>query len=130
MSKGKKTLSEPSGEVVWGVNLEEVPEPHRWWFDDKRHRRGVTVTIGTFFGVGHHFYAEIEEQDDYVWDSCRKAWRRPWVAPPHGGQKFEERWSTVAAAERYVELILADHFPRHKVVSAKGRAIWRYREGD
>ena len=127
--------------------LSTIPEPHRWFYADRRRRRPVRVCVMKFYGVGQHFHVSIEEEDDAVWDSRDAAgWGKPgqpngWTRPrcsPRNGRRFDFKRRFFDTALEEARKILLKHFPRKthrwdfQNWSEEGRRArrWFYKEGD
>lgn len=119
---------------VYGAWSGEWPR----WFDDGRRKRKVVVVIDTFFGDYHHWYVELEEEEDPYWlPPCEEHKNGIWVHDNLShGQKFDEKFNTKQGAEAYTNIILRDHFPDHRPVVGRHNfgstnRTWNYsREGD
>lgn len=92
-----------------GGKRAEVPEPHVRLHDVPGYKRTVRVVISRFIAA-RHFYASVEEEDNYIWDSGERTWRKPWDSPYLDGRRYGERFNTADAAEKFVQLCLDDNF--------------------
>lgn len=106
------------------------------WFDDKRRKRKIEITIEKYYGNYHHWYVELEEEENPFWlPPDKKNKSGTWVHDSKArGRNFSERFNTKEGAETYVDLIMRDHFPNHRPVikdMCLTTKTWHYcREGD
>jgi len=112
--------------------------PWEWprWFDNKKRVRKVFITITKVYGDYHHWYASLKEEANPFWirsseDMPGGAWGEDERAR---GQKFEEKFNTEDGAKAYADIIMRDHFPKHRPIKGdkySAQKTWHYsREGD
>lgn len=66
--------------MSYGGHLADIPLPHRRCFPGEWPRL-VKVELTSWIGYSagaKHWYADIEEEDNYLWDSAEKCWRIAW----------------------------------------------------
>jgi len=125
------------GHYNMGGEIEDIPEPRVWYFPHYPYKRNVRVNITLYSGMGVHYYASVEEEDNAVWDpGWRKGeggWTRCWGCDEKKGLRFDQQCNTAEEAERWVRETLRKKFPRktHKYSYDCGEPKkWFYREGD
>lgn len=119
------------GHFQFGGHRADFPKVVQREFPASRKRRKVTLTISIFFGIGRHYYVDLTEEDNPLWDPNQKCWVKPWDDVEAKGQRFSERFASERAAERWARRIIAKHFPRHRIVRSGGRDNrWHYKDGD
>lgn len=129
-SSGYTKDNEKAAEKIYGTTA-----PWKWtrMFDKKK--RTITVSIEKFYGNYHHWYSELKEKDNPFWLPPSKEYSEGcWVFDSIAiGQTFSERFNTEEGAKQYIDLILREHFPKHKVIQVvKGKnKYWNYsKDGD
>ena len=118
----------------------DLPQEYRRWFDDRRRRREVKVSIMRFDLIGaQHYHVTVEEEDDYAWDPKEKIWVCPWESlhNPMKGDHDTYRANTHEGAVRFADAVIRDRYGdgRHKIVwerteSKKIHGVLYAREGD
>lgn len=120
---------------IFGGNAKDYPEPHKLK-SESGEKREVTIHLLTYIGFSPgavHYYAEVGEEDDMVWDEKENAWRKFWDHPKElKGRVFEKQFLNEANARSWIRMIVKDHFPDHDInVLYEGQHDWIYtREGD
>lgn len=123
----------------FGGKLEDVPKPHFYLWDKLKRKREVRVRITKFYGVGVHYYADLKEEDDAVWNrridppyTKQAHWQKCWNDPKTDGRSFLRRCNTPEEAVEFVRQTQREHFPKktHKLVEDIDRKEWFYKEGD
>lgn len=112
--------------TTYGSYLKDIPKPHRLRYpnSDPDDPRYVHIQLLSYMGVAPgatHYYAEIREEHNPVWDSRDAAgWGRPgeengwaicWDHPREWkGRIFEEQFTSKAVANGWIKDILQEHF--------------------
>lgn len=119
---------------ISGGYLKEIPTPHvrRW---PSVVLRPVFVHIAVYDVVGgKHYYPDIKEQDNPIWNAKRECWQIAWDDEQARGRAFiHPGFNRLIDAHEWVASILAEHFPptTHKVLRTGGmRAFYYRRTGD
>jgi len=142
MSKARK-YSVPGKGTKWchGGHLKDIPKPHRRWYDDKRRKRTVEIEVMVFWGIGHHYYVNIKEDYNGIWNTKEETWQECWDDKNARGKQFDKKFSNIIEARLWVETIRKKHFSkgRHKLVGnwdnlqwKEDKAVWLgiFKEGD
>jgi hypothetical protein len=116
--------------TVMGGKWKDVPKPYQLYYPrTDGGKRGLSVGVHKYYGVGVHFYASVREADNYVWDSAENVWRRPWDAndgnklyPSLEGKDFSDKFDTHTEARNFVNKILKREFSpgTHEVTDGSG----------
>lgn len=72
--------------LIHGGNLDEIPEPHVYFYPASGEKRKVTVKIMRYYGYGPHYHISLKEEDNPIWDNREdehqkgkaKGWTCPW----------------------------------------------------
>jgi len=114
----------------FGGNLSDIPLPHRRYFDDKRRKREVRIILQTYFGIGTHYYIDLREEENPVWNPIDKVWQESWHDKDAKGLTFMGRFDTKQKAINWAYKMIQKHFPKHRVVGWGQSIKWFYRESD
>jgi len=66
--------------MIMGGYLADIPKPHRRKFPGD-HPREVRVRLTSWIGISpgaKHWYVDIKEEDNYLWDEAEHSWRIAW----------------------------------------------------
>lgn len=104
-----------------GGNLAEVPLPHVRFFPFGNYRRKVIASISSYRGISigaKHFYANLREDDNPIWDTTVNGWRCCWDDPEGRGLELEQSVFTRKEAEEWIVETFRDKFSTktHKLV--------------
>jgi len=118
----------------YGGWLKDVPKPHRRFYDDRRRKRSVEVSVSRFWGQGDHYYVTLRQDDNPIWDATDDFWILAWDDHDKGeGLRLSRKFANRVFAQEWIDEQMAKYFPGHKLlwleenVSAK----WFYKtEGD
>jgi hypothetical protein len=142
MSKARKYRVPGKGtKVCHGGYLKEVPKPHKRWYDDKRRKRVVQIEVMVFWGIGHHYYVNIKEDWNGIWNAKDELWQECWDDPKARGKQFDKKFDNCVLAAEWVKQIQKKHFPKrtHKLEGnwdnlqwREDKAVWLgiFKEGD
>ena len=117
-------------DVAGSIPALVVMKTERRYYDDKRRKRDIFVTISTWRGVSvgaKHYYAKLREADNPIWDG--EYWIHNPKDPLLVGKSFGEfpdtAFNTFDAAVDWVLLVIKDEFPvkTHKLWSVSGSLI-------
>ena len=121
--------------MIRGGKPEDIPEPWRLRSDEEPREVKIEVTTFKGFSPGAmHYYAEVEEERDAVWNEKHSCWQEFWEHIPHIGRKFfNNDFTSLSKARQWVLMIIEEHFS-----AAEYKIIGRYsyteidwiREGD
>lgn len=120
--------------LLVGGRLEEIPQPHKRKFDDRRRKRKVYVSFRTWNGIGKHFYWYMKEETNPIWNRDKRRWQE--CFDDHGvkGRNLCGHQPTLQAAEEEVRQTFKKEFsPKtHRMVNAftHSSVWWHYRDGD
>ncbi len=116
--------------LVSGGHWKDIALPYVMYYPrSDGGKRPLRVSVQKYWNVGQHFYANVCETDNYVWDSKENVWKRPWDSnnrhpdyPWLGGRSFSDRFDTATEAKNYVNKILAENFSpdTHQITDATG----------
>lgn len=116
------------------VKLSDLKTPYRWFFRGTKRKRDVTVHLFVCYGAGTHTYADLNEEDDVVWDPRDKSWKNAqmefedaelgsvtlgFIAHKlSSGRRFHERFDRRVQAEKWVLKEAEKTFPKttHRLV--------------
>lgn len=128
-----------------GGYLKDIPRPWRRYFDDKRRKRKLRISIGTF-SIGVHYFVTIHQEDNPIWD-CRThaeerpdwkeiqeteygneviCWHKAWDDKEGEGIHLSEKFDTQFQAKKWIDKQLK-RFPQHQVVWDSPDAEWIYK---
>lgn len=117
---------------IWGGNAEQVPKPWKLMFPG-RCKRTVKVTLSIY---SRHYWVDISEEDNRVWDAQEQAWCIFRDHPDElRGWCTHKKFGSAYSAKVFIEEQLK-RFPTktHKVRWDYGKAYvtkrWLAREGD
>lgn len=124
--------------LVYGGNLSDIPKPHRRWFEDKRRKPLVTVTVTRYHGIGQHYYVRISTENNPIWNSDGACWQNAWDDKDARGYDRDRKFDNPLYAKRFIDRFIRMFFPpdrfKHKIdfLGAATRATWfgKYKEGD
>ncbi|MFW5994574.1 MAG: hypothetical protein ACOCRN_00540 [Spirochaetia bacterium] len=92
-------------------DIDDIPEPHLRLFPDfAERRRRVEVKISRFRGYGRHFYVDMVEEDNPVWDEEAGDWIVTAGDEAGAGQRRVMGFTTERRARRWVEAVFAESF--------------------
>ncbi len=124
---------------ISGGKIKKIPKPHRRMFPGRKKRR-VTLTMGFFWGLGHHCHATLREEDNPIFCTHRDEythedhWHMAWDDDEGRGLTLSEKFNTEFQARRWVKKVWKENFSRktHRLTEElNDRGIrWFYREGD
>ena len=114
-----------------GGHIADYPDAPREWPDGPLsgpEPREVKVVLASFEGTlsyAHHWYADVKEEHNCIWDGEEEGWRKCWDDPEGQGQTFSERFDTKSEARAWVYDIVQEHFPTHGLKEMyKGELDW------
>jgi hypothetical protein len=127
--------------MLVGGHLKDIPKPHRRKFDDKRRRRKVKYDITIFSGIGSHYYASLEEENNPIWNTATDeyrggpiGWQESWDDTECKGRWLSKQCKTVEQAQAWVRNTFRREFgtKTHRLVSKMTHRTprWCYRDGD
>jgi hypothetical protein len=137
-SSGETNIHRALGETSGGY-LRDIPDPHvrRWPGDAKP--RDVRVHIMRYYGIGIHYYATVEEEDNPLWDEATQCWRVAWDDDAARGRHFDSHAClSYHWAKWWAKAVLEKHF-QGDTYRAIGWSVdedtddvmrWFQREGD
>lgn len=107
--------------TILGGHLTDIPEPHYRKWPGSSEKRLIRVSITNYGLLGApHYYLDIVEEDNPVWDSREAGswgrtgeptgWRNPWDDPEGRGKQFYKRCSSLMEAKGLMEEIVKEHF--------------------
>lgn len=123
-----KTSSRVCGHT--GGNLEDIPKPHRFFYDDPKMNPLVFVESHIWHGIGIHYHTSIKEDINPVWNSAENHWQEPWGISQWS---VDEKFNTPKEARDFVVKTLKKRFRRKKIrVCFRSSEVrgWFYKEGD
>jgi hypothetical protein len=116
------------------VKLSELPKPHRFFYKGTKRKRDVEVKLFVCPGFTHT-YADLNEEDDVVWDPRDKQWKRPeneyddddlngatggfkFISKEFSGRRYHMRFEDATKAEHWVLKETSKNFPKetHRLV--------------
>ena len=112
--KKSDTPSKSCDKVIRGGNLSVIPKPHirRYprYGNPKQSdgKRTVLVHIYSWIGLdpdAEHYYLDIQEEGNPIWDWIEKSWRFAW----------DDRCHSISYNESFPDLMYAVYFARHFV---------------
>jgi len=117
MTMRKYTAPTGGTKTMIGGHLKEVPKPHVRWYDKRRGKRLVKVTVMGFWGIGHHYYVTLREDSNGIWNTKEECWQECWDDPKARGQQFDKKFGNMVLAAAWVKEIAKKHFPKktHKL---------------
>lgn len=108
-----------------GGRVKDIPGDRRRMFDDKRRKRGVTVTVTTWVGksIGAmHVYVNIEEDENPIYhpggvppfdvDPC---WVTAWDDQEAKGRSRSFDFMSYELAMASIERLVAENFPGRRI---------------
>lgn len=113
------------------IGLDDIPKPHRFYYDDPKHTPLVKVYVRKFYGVGVHWWVDVKADTDPIWDPGEKRWCEvrdhpvPWAA--------RKQCKTMEYAKSFIRSSIKKKYPKKAVVVQfeQGEVMrWFYREGD
>ncbi len=114
-----------------GGQIADYPDAPREWPDGPLsgpEPREVVVVLASFEGTlsyAHHWYADVKEEHNCIWDEKEEGWRKCWADPEGEGQTFSERFETKTEARNWALDIVREHFPDHGLKEMyKGELDW------
>jgi hypothetical protein len=119
---------------ISGGHLKDIPQPHVRKFPGPSPRQ-VTIAIKRYFGIGHHYYGSVDEENNPIWNSEDNAWQETWDDREGKGRTFSSLGDvSIDVIHQWIRRILDEHFqPKadYEFVSALWSSVeWFYREGD
>ena len=109
----KYSVPEGGTRFCIGGHIKQVPKPHKRWYDDKRRKRPVKITVMGFWGLGRHYYVSIKEDGNGIWNTKEKTWQECWDDPAARGQQFDKKFDNMVLAAEWVRTMTKKHFPKH-----------------
>jgi hypothetical protein len=106
-------MSKKDAGMKSGGYLREIPKPHVRMFADKRRRRKVSVTIGVFYGIGHHYHVTMSEEDNPIWNCAENCWQFAWDDKNYRGRIETGIFGLETQAIDYVKRTARRYFPKH-----------------
>ncbi len=109
------------------IKLSQLPKPHKFFFYGTKRKRNVEVKLFVCPGFTHT-YADLNEEDDVVWDPRDKQWKRPerededigirQTANGFSGRRYHMRFEDATKAELWVVKETSKNFPTatHRLV--------------
>ena len=128
--------------MIMGGKIADIPKPHRRRFDDKRRKREARYSITKYEGIGVHYYAAIDEENNPIWDSSVSeftgsgpaGWRDAHDDKDGKGRYFSKQCNTMKQAQRWIDATFKKEFgPKtHKLVhkGSNRKPKWHYKDGD
>ena len=115
-----------------GGYLRDIPKPHvRRWPSPTGELREVRVRVGVYDIVGgQHYYPDVWEEDNPIWNSIRLCWQVAWDDVEAKGRSYQHAgFERQMDARQWIANILAEHFPSsaYKVFRAGGMRAFYYR---
>lgn len=114
-----------------GGNLVDIPEPHRFLYDDPKLTPLVFVESHIWSGIGIHYHTSIKEDENPVWNEAEKHWQQPW---DHKSRwSVDEKFNTPEEARAFVIKTLKKQYKKKKIrvcVRSSGVRSWFYKNGD
>lgn len=115
-------------------HIDEIPHPHIRLFPHYSEcKRRVVVKISLFRGYGHHFYVDLTEEHNPVWDEETGRWIVPAGDEDGAGEQRVMGFATERHARRWIEAIFHERFSEatHELhVHGDVTEHWLYGEGD
>lgn len=142
LSRGLNEPDYAAGCGYSGTDLSAHPTPYLRKWPNARKKRRVTVTQTVFYGIGHHTYVTLREEDNPIWsmepdpigDSklLKGRWIEPWKDTEGDGLQISERCLTALDAARWIRNTFAALFSEktHMLVHEHGERKWFYKDGD
>jgi len=136
--------------LLSGGYLKDIPKPHRRKFPEFGPRQ-VRVHIMKYYGIGVHYYASVEEEDNPIWnpltygekDSYWKdtergnevvGWQIAWDDREGRGRRFNSPGTKSPYwIRKWVRETIKKHFrpfDAYEFEDMMGKRMWFYREGD
>ena len=119
-----------------GGHLKDIPKPHIRYFDDRRRKREVKVSILKFEGYGIHYHVDIKEEDNPILDigenhsSGKPCWHACWDDEKGRGKLFAKKFNSTSDAAHYIKEVWHEEFENktHKLVLSMTSSItWKKR---
>lgn len=115
----------------FGGHIADIPKPHRRYFDDRRRKRDVEVSICDYLGIiGKHFYAVLTEEFNPLWNAKEKRWQQCWDDDAGRGSTLSKQCYSRSEAEEWCHRAGRKAFKRHRFVHVGQKLRWFYRDGD
>ncbi len=110
------------------IELIDIPKPYKRFYDDRRRRRWLFVSITTWRGVSagaKHWYAKVYEGDNPILHNGKEY---SFSEDTEGkGREFggflDTSFSTFDAALDWVIEVIQEHFPHHSPAEVSGGCI-------
>jgi hypothetical protein len=127
----KYAVPEGGTRFMRGGYLKEVPLPHKRWYNGRR-KREVTIGVYVWWGTGSHYYVNVDEDDNAIWNTKEKLWHLCWD-DPEKGKRFNRKFDNVGEAVKYVRTLVRKHFPKkthkllkgwHNLNAAEDKRVW------
>ena len=122
-----------------GGKLADISLPHVRYYDDKRRKRYVELTIMRYWGFGNHYYVKLKEDDNPIAKADTNTdgvigtrWMSAWDDPKSEGRCFERKFNTRFAAQNWIDATMQKEFPGMKTVWLRSNveSRWFYGSGD
>jgi len=97
---------------IYGGDLDKMPKPHVHFYGGER-KRPVKARVFTWIGMSmgaRHWYAELKEEPNPIWDSSEHAWRVPFHDQESQGRTIQDNANTEAQAIRQVKVMFRREF--------------------
>ncbi len=113
-----------------------IKKPYKRYFDDKRRKREVTVTISGYYPVGMHYHVSIRVEENLVWDEKENTWCAyrndpglSWEWPR--GISPTQSFGSYYMAERYAKKVFKLYFsPEKFTLDINHKRVRLVHEGD
>lgn len=131
MNVNRKLYQDTRGGICFGIpfsrHISDFPVPYIQFFDDRKYKKSALVNIRQYnvpeeyaplLGFQKHYYIDIQEECDPIWNSREGKWQVPFDSPEKiSGKNFKKKvCPTVQETEEYIDEIIKKHFIKHKVI--------------
>lgn len=118
---------------VFGGKLADLPKPHRRFYDDKRRKRPVRISV-IVYSIGKHYWTTLHEEDNPIWDEKEQDWRTCWDDAAARGRIQSKRCNSLVESGRWVRhmknLVFKNHKLQHDAMDSEVRKHFVYPEHD
>lgn len=121
----------PCGLFRGDVGLDDIPKPHRFYYDDPKHIPLVKVYVQQFVSIGKHLWVDLKADSDPIWDPREKRWCEVRDHPVAWSER--KPCDTMKQAKAFIRRNLKEQYGKNPVVVQfeQGAVMrWFYREGD
>lgn len=125
--------------LIGGGHIKDYPKARRMF--PGRKKRLVKITAKVYYGLGHHYWITMHEEDNPIWDAKERAWRTCWDDTDGRGAIESKSFLSMVSAQQWIRATQKKMFPTrtHKLgeidfggLTEEDEKLWFgiYKEGD